>query len=49
MYTVCGILRCSFISYTREMLPFALAVFAVVLAIIFFPQIVLFLPDYLMG
>ncbi|MBY5930761.1 TRAP transporter large permease [Halomonas sp. DP8Y7-3] len=49
MYTVCGILRCSFIAYTREMLPFALAVFAVVLAIIFFPQIVLFLPDYLMG
>ena len=49
MYTVCGILRCSFIDYSRELVPFALAVFAVVLGIIFFPDIVLFLPNWLMG
>ena len=49
MYTVCGILRCSFFDYSRELLPFALAVFAVVLGIIFFPDIVLFLPNWLMG
>ncbi|QJQ96013.1 MULTISPECIES: TRAP transporter large permease [Halomonadaceae] len=49
MYTVCGILRCSFIDYSRELLPFALAVFMVVLGIIFFPDIVLFLPNLLMG
>ncbi|WP_129140676.1 TRAP transporter large permease [Modicisalibacter coralii] len=49
MYTVCGILRCPFTTYSRELLPFALAVFVVVLGIIFFPNIVLFLPNYLMG
>ncbi|WP_104205298.1 TRAP transporter large permease [Billgrantia saliphila] len=49
MYTVCGILRCSFFDYSRELVPFALAVFAVVLGIIFFPDIVLFLPNLLMG
>ncbi len=49
MYTVCGILRCSFIDYSRELVPFALAVFVVVLGIIFFPDIVLFLPNLLMG
>ncbi|NIC06114.1 TRAP transporter large permease [Billgrantia bachuensis] len=49
MYTVCGILRCSFFDYSRELVPFALAVFVVVLAIIFFPDIVLFLPNLLMG
>jgi len=49
MYTVCGILRCPFTAYSRELVPFALAVFAVVLGIIFFPDVVLFLPNYLMG
>ncbi|MGP9685136.1 TRAP transporter large permease [Halomonas sp. AOP25-F1-15] len=49
MYTVCGILRCSFYDYSRELLPFALAVFAVVLGIIFFPSVVLFLPNLLLG
>ncbi|SDJ03133.1 TRAP transporter large permease [Billgrantia gudaonensis] len=49
MYTVCGILRCSFFDYSRELMPFALAVFAVVLSIIFFPDLVLFLPNLLMG
>ncbi|MBZ0330701.1 TRAP transporter large permease [Halomonas sp. ANAO-440] len=49
MYTVCGILRCSFFDYSRELLPFALAVLVVVVGIIFFPDIVLFLPNLLMG
>ncbi|MBD3895291.1 TRAP transporter large permease subunit [Halomonas sp. ML-15] len=49
MYTVCGILRCSFIDYSRELVPFALAVLVVVLGIILFPDIVLFLPNWLMG
>ena len=49
MYTVCGILRCPFTDYSRELVPFAIAVFAVVLGIIFFPDIVLFLPNMLMG
>src|SRR5690554_86843 len=49
MYTVCGILRCSFFDYNRELLPFAVAVLAVVAGIIFFPDLVLFLPNWLMG
>lgn len=49
MYTVCGILRCSFVDYSRELLPFAVAVMLVVLAIIIFPNLVLFLPNALMG
>ncbi|MBZ5486538.1 TRAP transporter large permease [Halomonas aquamarina] len=49
MYTVCGILRCSFYDYSRELLPYVLAVFVVVAGIIFFPDIVLFLPNWLLG
>ncbi|MGP9468342.1 TRAP transporter large permease [Halomonas sp. TP35] len=49
MYTVCGILRCSFYDYSRELLPYVLAVFVVVSCIIFFPNIVLFLPNLLLG
>ena len=49
MYTVCGILRCSFYEYSRELLPFAFAVFVVVLGILFFPNVVLFLPNLLLG
>ncbi|MDR5860263.1 TRAP transporter large permease subunit [Halomonas eurihalina] len=49
MYTVCGILRCPFTAYSREIVPFAIAVFVVVLGIILFPDIVLFLPNTLMG
>ncbi|WP_447553302.1 TRAP transporter large permease [Vreelandella sp. EE22] len=49
MYTVCGILRCSFYDYSRELLPYVLAVFVVVASIIFIPDIVLFLPNILLG
>lgn len=49
MYAVCGILGCSFVDYSRELLPLALAVIAVVLTIIFIPDLVLFLPNWLMG
>ncbi|CCF20776.1 TRAP dicarboxylate transporter, DctM subunit [Pseudorhizobium banfieldiae] len=48
MFTVCGILRCSYKEYTVEMLPLAAAVLALVIAMILFPQIVLFLPAWLM-
>lgn len=49
MFTVCGILSCSYKEYTVEMVPLVVAVFAVVVAMILFPEIVLFLPNYLMG
>ncbi|QIB33590.1 TRAP transporter large permease [Ancylobacter pratisalsi] len=48
MFTVCGILRCSYKDYTAEMVPLAVAVLAVVVIMILFPQVVLFLPDYVM-
>lgn len=48
MFTVCGILRCSYKDYTIESLPFVAAVLITVLIMILFPQIVLFLPNTLM-
>jgi len=49
MFTVCGILKCSYKEYTTEMLPLSLAVLAVVIIMILFPEIVLFLPRAMMG
>ncbi|MDN3711307.1 TRAP transporter large permease subunit [Paracoccus cavernae] len=49
MFTVCGILNVSYKEYTAELIPLALAVFAVVAIMICFPGIVMFLPDMMMG
>ena len=49
MFTVCGILNCSYKEYTIEMLPLVVAVLVFVVIMILFPQVVLFLPNYLMG
>lgn len=49
MFTVCGILKCSYKEYTVEMTPLVVAVLAVIILMIFFPEIVLFLPNYMMG
>ncbi|SDX87028.1 TRAP transporter large permease [Citreimonas salinaria] len=48
MFTVCGILRCSYRDYTIEAMPFIAAVLLTVVVMILFPQIVLFLPNWLM-
>ncbi|MCF7701774.1 TRAP transporter large permease [Loktanella sp. M215] len=48
MFTVCGILRCSYRDYTIQMVPLAGAVLAMVTLMILFPQIVMFLPNHLM-
>lgn len=48
MFTVCGILRCSYKEYTLESLPFVAAVLVTVVVMILFPDIVLFLPNWLM-
>lgn len=48
MFTVCGILNCSYKDYTVEMIPLAAAVLALVVLMILFPGIVLFLPNRLM-
>lgn len=49
MFVVCQVLRCPIGEYTRESMPFLLAVSAVALLLVFVPQIVLFLPDLLFG
>ncbi len=48
MFTVCGILGCSYKDYTMEALPFIAGVLLTVTVIIMFPQVVLFLPNWLM-
>lgn len=49
MFVVCQILRCPVGEYTRESMPFLLAVSAVALLLIFVPEVVLWLPDLLFG
>ena len=49
MFTVCGILNCSYKEYTVEMVPLVVAVLAVVMLMILAPEVVLFLPNYMMG
>jgi TRAP-type C4-dicarboxylate transport system permease large subunit len=47
MYVVCGMLKCSMDEYTREAIPLIGAVLALVALMIYFPQIVLVLPNLL--
>ncbi|NDV00688.1 TRAP transporter large permease subunit [Pseudoroseicyclus sp. CLL3-39] len=49
MYTVCSILNVRVEEYMRESLPFFLAIFAVVAVLLFFPGLVLFLPNWMFG
>lgn len=49
MYAVCSILKCRIGDYTRESLPFLAAVSMVTLALIFLPEIVLLVPDWIFG
>lgn len=49
MFVVCQILKCPIGEYTRESVPFLIAVAAVTLLLIFVPQVVMFLPDLLFG
>jgi tripartite ATP-independent transporter DctM subunit len=49
MFAVCSILKCPIGDYTRESLPFLVAVSAVTLVLIFVPEVVLFVPDLLFG
>ena len=46
---VCSILKCPIGDYTRESIPFLIAVAAVALVLIFVPEIVLFVPDLIFG
>jgi TRAP-type C4-dicarboxylate transport system permease large subunit len=49
MYAVCSILRCPIGDYTRESLPFLLAVGGVTLLLVFLPELVLLVPDLVFG
>jgi TRAP-type transport system large permease protein len=48
MYTVCGILKCSFAEFVRWSWPFVLAMVLLIALLALVPQTVLFLPDLLM-
>lgn len=48
-YIVCGILDCPVEEYLKASWPFFLAVLAVFAALIFFPDVVLFLPNLVYG
>ncbi|MGK6314367.1 TRAP transporter large permease [Neorhizobium sp. DT-125] len=47
MFVVCQILRCPIEDYTRESMPFLIAVSLVTLVLIFMPGIVLYVPNLL--
>ena len=49
MFAVCQILKCPVGAYTRESMPFLIAVSAVTLLLIFVPGIVLWIPDLIFG
>jgi tripartite ATP-independent transporter DctM subunit len=49
MYAVCSILRCPIGAYTRESLPFLVAVGAVTLLLVYMPGIVLWVPNLIFG
>jgi len=49
MFAVCSILRCPIGEYTRESLPFLLAVVLVTALLVFVPAVVLFVPDLIFG
>ena len=48
-YIVCGILDCPVEEYIKESIPFFLAVLIVFAVLIFFPDVVLFLPNLVYG
>jgi len=49
MYTVCGLLNTPMDEYAREALPLILAVVALIFTMAFYPPIVMFLPNLVMG
>jgi TRAP-type transport system large permease protein len=49
MFVVCQVLRCPIGDYTRESMPFLLAVSLVTIFLIFVPEVVLVVPNWLFG
>jgi tripartite ATP-independent transporter DctM subunit len=49
MYAVCSILDCPINDYTLESIPFFITVSLVAALLVFFPDVVLFIPDLIFG
>ena len=49
MFVLCGITRCTIAEFSREVGPFVVALVVPLLLITYVPQLVLFVPDLLMG
>lgn len=49
MYAVCSIMKVSIAAYARHSLPLLIAVSAVTVALVFMPEVVLFLPNLIFG
>lgn len=49
IYPVCSIINCSVEEYTKDSLPFFIAIFLEMVVLVFFPQIVMFLPNLIYG
>lgn len=49
MYAVCSILKCSIAEYTRESIPFFIAALVVLLILVFAPEAVLLIPNWIFG
>lgn len=49
MYTACSLLECPIEVYAREAIPFIVAIVLLITILIFFPQIVMFLPNLVFG
>lgn len=49
MFAVLSITKTSMVEYTKGALPFLIAVIALLVIMVFFPQIILFFPDLLLG
>jgi C4-dicarboxylate transporter DctM subunit len=49
MFVLCGITRCTIAQFSRAVGPFIVALVVPLLLITYFPQLVLFVPDLLMG
>lgn len=49
MFTVCSMLDCPVDSYVKSSLPYIVAVLAVMIVLVAFPQLILFLPNLIFG
>ncbi|MBR0032948.1 MAG: TRAP transporter large permease [Treponema sp.] len=49
LYTVCGIIDCPPEEYTKESLPFLCAILLELAILVFFPKLVLFIPNMIFG